>query len=320
MGFAAAVSLLGGRAVAQERRVLRAAGPPNDGFKAMYYGQRSGIFAKYGLDVQITSVNNGAAAAAALIGGAVDVVMTNILALIQAHRRGVPMTLLAANSLDTAEKPNMYLLVRKDAPIHSGRDLNGKTVALPGLSDIGGFGTKAWIDRSGGDSRTVRFLEVGTAALVAALLQGRADAATITEPFASQGLATGGLRIVTAPLDAIAPRFEAGAYAVMEPFVAQNLDAMHQLALGLHEAVVYCNSHLAETADLVASYSGATLEVIAKMNRFIDPEYVDVRLIQPVIDAAAKYGAVDQAFPASELISAAALRAPARELTPSRAR
>ena len=32
--------------------VVRAVGPPNDGYKAVYYGVKSGIFRKYGLDVQ----------------------------------------------------------------------------------------------------------------------------------------------------------------------------------------------------------------------------------------------------------------------------
>jgi ABC-type nitrate/sulfonate/bicarbonate transport system substrate-binding protein len=45
----------------QELIPLRAIGAPNDGFKAMHYGARSGLFARYGLNVTVTSVNNGAA-------------------------------------------------------------------------------------------------------------------------------------------------------------------------------------------------------------------------------------------------------------------
>lgn len=310
IAFLAALSLAGERADAAERSVLRVAGPPNDGFKAMYYGVRSGLFAKYGLTVEVTAVNNGAAAAAALIGGDVDVAMVNILSLIQAHRRGVAMRMLAASFWANGGKPTTFLLVLKDSPIRSGRDLNGKTVALPGLADLGSIGTKAWIDQTGGDSQTVRLLEIMISAVVPALVQGRADAVTITEPFASQALATGQVRVLATPLDAIAKRFQGGAFIVMEPAVEKNLDAMRRLAQGLHEAMLYTNSHLAETVDLVASYSGATPEVVAKMNRATDPEYVDVRNIQPVIDAMAKYGAVDKAFPADELISSAALKPP----------
>jgi len=302
--------LLGGRAEAQEHRVLRAAGAPNDGIKALYYGVRSGIFARLGLTVEITAVNNGAAAAAALIAGDINVAHVNILSLIQAHRRGIDMRMLAAAFAADDAKPTTLMLVGKDSPVHSGRDLNGKTVALPALADLGSIGTKAWIDRTGGDAQTVRFIEIAISAIVPALVQGRADAVTITEPFASQALATGGVRVLATPLGAIAKRFQGGAYVVMEPFVTKNFDAMRRLALGLHEAMVYTNSHLAETVDLVASYSGAAPEVIAKMNRAIDPEYAEVRNVQPVIDAMAKYGAIDKGFPADEIISSAALKPP----------
>lgn len=305
-----ALALLRERAGAQEPRVLHAGGSPNDGIKALYYGVRSGIFTKYGLTVEIMSVNNGAAASAALIGGDLDVAQVSILNLIQAHRRGVAMRMLAGAFSAVSENPTTFMLVRKDSPIHSGRDLNGKIVALPGLADLGSIGTKAWIDQTGGDSQTVHFVEFMISTVVPVLVQGRADAVTVTEPFASQAVASGEVRVLATPLGAIAKRFVGGAYAVMEPVVAKNFDTMHRFAQGLHEAVLYTNSHLAETIDLVASYSGAAPEVIARMNRATDPEYVDAGAIQPVIDAMAKYGAIDQAFPADEIISAAALKAP----------
>jgi len=302
--------LLAERVAAQAPRVLHAAGAPNDGIKALYYGVRSGIFPKLGLTVEITAVNNGAAAAAALIAGDMNVAHVNILSLIQAHRRGIDMRMLAAAFAADDAKPTTLMLVGKDSPLRSGRDLNGKTVALPALADLGSIGTKAWIDQTGGDAQTVRFIEIAISAIVPALVQGRADAVTITEPFASQALATGQVRLLATPLGAIAKRFQGGAYVVMEPFVAKNFDTMRRLAQGLHEAMVYTNSHLAETVDLVASYSGAAPEVIAKMNRAIDPEYAEVRNVQPVIDAMAKYGAIDKGFPADEIISAAALKPP----------
>ncbi|HXP92395.1 MAG TPA: ABC transporter substrate-binding protein [Candidatus Binatia bacterium] len=307
----AAVSLLGPRrAFAQEQPVLHAAGPPNDGFKAMYYGARSGIFAKYGLTVEITPTNNGSAAAAALISGDMDVAMVNILTLIQAHRKGIAMRMIAPNFWITSDKPNISALVLKDSPLRGGRDLAGKTIASPGLGDILSVGTQAWIDQNGGDSRTVHFIELPSSAAVQFLEQGRADVVTVIEPFVGQAMATGKVRILAQPMYAIAKQLQVGSYVVMEPVVLKKFDAMSRLARGLHEASLYTNTHLAETVELVASYSGASPEAIAKMNRVVDPEYCEVRYIQPVIDALAKYGAIDKGFPAGEIISSAALKPP----------
>jgi NitT/TauT family transport system substrate-binding protein len=306
----AALCLTGRRAAAQTPAVLHAAGPPNDGFKAMYYGVSSGIFAKYGLTVQITAVNNGAAAAAALIGGDDDVAMVNILTLIQAHIKGIPMRMIAPNFLVTADKPNVACLVLKDSPLRTGRDLVGKTVATPGLGDINVIATNAWVEQSGGDPKTIRFVELPTSAAVQFLEAGRADASCVIEPFVGQAMASGKVRVLAYTMAAIGKQLQVGSYVVMEPVVEKKFDAMTRLARGLHESSLYTNTHLAETVDLVAGYSGAPPDAIAKMNRVIDPEYCDVRMVQPVIDAMARYGGIDKPFPAADIISSAALKPP----------
>ena len=51
-------------------------------------------------------------------------------------------------------------------------------------------------------------------------------------------------------------------------------------------------------------------DVVARSTRFIDAEYLDPALIAPVIGVLVKYGIIDRAFPASELISPYALSRP----------
>ena len=46
--------------------------------------------------------------------------------------------------------------------------------------------------------------------------------------------------------------------------------------------------------------------------RIIDPEYVEVRNIQPLLDVCVKYGVLDRAFPAEEIISPVAVKPPDR--------
>ena len=49
-------------------------------------------------------------------------------------------------------------------------------------------------------------------------------------------------------------------------------------------------------------------DVSARSFRMSDPEYVEVRNIQPVIDVRAKYGQLDKPCPAEEIIATAALK------------
>jgi NitT/TauT family transport system substrate-binding protein len=276
----------------------------------MHYGARSGLFARYGLNVTVTSVNNGAAAAAAVIGGDADVAMANVLTLIQAYRRGVAMRMIAPNYLESSDKPTVAVLVLKESPLRTARDLAGKTVGAPGLVDAISIGMRAWIEQNGADAKAVRFVEMPIATTVAMLESSRADAVGSIEPFVTQAMSSGKLRVLTYPMAALGARLQLGSYIVMEPNVEKKLDAMTRLARALHEASAFTSTHPAETVELVASYSGATPETVAKMNREVDPEYCDPRLIQPVINALAKYGGIDQAFPAAEIISTAALKPP----------
>jgi NitT/TauT family transport system substrate-binding protein len=302
--------LASGPAGSQELQRIRVAGPANDGFRALYYGVRSGIFRRYGLDVQPLIVNSGAAGTAALVGGSAEVAYTNIVTVIQGHRRGIAMRIIAPATLYSTERPSSTgTLVLTNSAVKSGRDLNGKILGTLALGDLNAVATLAWIDQTGGDSKSVRLIEVPSSAVVAFLEENRADAVTAIEPGLSQALATGKVRAVTRPLDAIAKRFQAGAYVVMAGEADKIPDAMSRFARALHESQLYTNSHFAETVDLVASYSGVAPDVIARSTRMIDPEFVDPRNIQPVIDLLAKYGQLEKAFPAEDIIATAAMKA-----------
>lgn len=289
--------------------VIRAVGPPNDGFKAVFYGVKSGIFKKYGLDVQTSIVASGAAAAAALSGGAADIAYTNILTLIQAHTHNVPMVFVASGNLQVAGKTQTDMLVLADSTIKSGKDLNGKTLGSSSLRDINAAASMAWIDKTGGDSKTVKVVEVPASAGAAFLEEHRADAVTLNEPAVSQAIATGKIRILAPPYDAVGTGMTAG-FAAMAPYVTQNRDVMERFAKAMHESSLYTNAHAAETVDLVAAYSGVPADVVAKSVRFVDAEYLEPRYLQPMIDLCARYQLIDKNFPAAEVISSVAVKPP----------
>ncbi len=289
--------------------VIRAVGPPNDGFKAVFYGVKSGIFKKYGLDVQTSIVASGAAAAAALSGGAADIAYTNILTLIQAWTHNVPMVFVSPGNLQKTGMSQTNLLVLSDSPIKTGKDMNGKTLGSSSLRDINAAASLAWIDKTGGDTKTVKVVEVPASAGAAFLTEHRADAVVLNEPAVSQAIATGKIRILAPPYDAVGSGMTAG-FAAMAPYVAANRDAMDRFAKAMHEASTYTNAHMAETVDMVAAYSGATPEVVAKSVRFVDADYLEPRYLQPMIDLCAHYQLIDKNFPAADVISSVAVKPP----------
>jgi NitT/TauT family transport system substrate-binding protein len=294
----------------QELPTVRVAGPPIDDYKPVYYAIRSGLFRKYGLNVEATITTSGSAALAAVAGGSVQVAFTSLPAVLQAHVRGVGFKIVAPAQYYLTEAPTVGLIVKKDSPIRSGRDLNGTTIATNSLKDLNSTATLAWMDKNGGDSRTVKVVELPSSAIAAAIDDGRVSASSISVPFLDAALASGKVRMLAKSYDAIGKKFETSVYVALDDYIAQNPDTMVRFGKAMHEAIVYTNNHLPETVDLVASFSGIDPALVAKSIRAVDPEYVDPRNIQPMIDTALKYGLIDRGFKADEIIASTASRAP----------
>lgn len=301
---------LPGRVGAQQGPPIRVAGPPFDAYKSAQYAATAGLFKRAGLNVELLTMNSGNAAMAALVGGSIEIAFTSLLPVMQAHLRGLSFQLVAPSGWYLSEAPQLELLTKKDSPIRTGRDLNGKVVASASLRDLNAVAALAWVDQNGGDSKTVRIVEMPNPAMLAALQEGRVDAIALGSPFIEQAISSGTARVLAKSYDAIAKRFQVAGYIATAEYIDKNLDAMRRLSRVLHDAAVYTNSHLPETVPMVAAYSGVDAAIIAKSIRATDPEYSDPRNIQPLIDVSAKYGIIDRAFPADEIISAAALRPP----------
>jgi NitT/TauT family transport system substrate-binding protein len=296
--------------IAQEPVTIRVAGPPNEGYKDVYYAVQAGLFKKYGLDVQTRITNGGAIVLAGLVGGSYDVAYSNLVPVLQAHVRGVAFQIVSPSTMFESDQTQNAMLVTADSPMRTARDLNGKTIGTQSLQDLNSVAMRAWIDKNGGDSRSIHVLEVPSAAAVASLVAHRVDAMALSEPLLGEALATGKVRIFAKPQAAIADRFQAQAFVAMADFVAQHPDVMARFAQAMHESAVYNNAHMADTVQLVSSFTAVPADVVAHSVRAIDAEYASPRYIQPLIDAAAKYGMIPHAFPAEELISPAALKSP----------
>jgi ABC-type nitrate/sulfonate/bicarbonate transport system substrate-binding protein len=137
----------------------------------------------------------------------------------------------------------------------------------------------------------------------AALEAGRIQAGTISNPNLEQAMATGKFRSIGSSLDGIAKRFMVAAWCTTSDYLTKNRDLVDRFAGAMRTATLYANTHHAETAPLIAAFTGIDPAQALAMKRTTCAEYLDPREIQPVIEAAAKYKVLDHPFPAQDLIS-----------------
>jgi NitT/TauT family transport system substrate-binding protein len=268
------------------------------------YAQDAGLFRKFGLDVTLTPNASGAAVAAAVIGGAVDIGKSSLTALITAYAKGIPITLVAPSALYNVDAPVTGTIVRADSPLRRARELNGKTVAVQSVRGSLQLATMAWVDRDGGDSSTLKFLELPPAAGLIALASDRVDAVTLANPYLTQALDAKQARVLGWSSEAIAKRFLLTAYFTTKTFAAQNADVVTRFAQAMAASALYLNTHQTETAGLIARFTGALPDAVAKIPHETFATVLDPRDVQPYIDASVKYKFIPDHIDAAALIAA----------------
>jgi len=282
--------------------VVRVATLPIDPTAEIFYAQELGFFKKAGISVEVSTFTNGGASAAALVGGAVDIGLADLVSMASAHSRGLPLTYLVPGAVYTKDAQTYFLIVRKASTIKTAKDLHGKTIAVNGIKNINQIPTEAWIDNNGGDAKSVKFVEMPYPSMVPALDAARVDAAAVTEP--TLALTQGKYRVLSLSDKNVAPSFLVAGYATTSDFAQKHPELVKKFVTAMVETAKWANTHRPQSAAILAKVSKLTPDVTDRMVRAYYGERLDAAQIQPVIDAAVKYGVIGKSFPASEIIAA----------------
>jgi NitT/TauT family transport system substrate-binding protein len=283
--------------------------PPAEEITPLLYAIRSGIFRRLGLDVKVIYLNNGAAVAAAVVGGTVQFGSTSAFTTILAEARSVPIKIVAPSSIYTPSYP-FGILVKKDSPIQTAADFNGKTFATPSLNDYSSLFLQAWVDKNGGNSQSMKAVELPSSAMTAALTQGRIDTVTFAGPLLAQALDSGAVRLIAKPMASVIGRnndFVLGDYFTTASYAQANPSVVQSFVRGILEANAYVNKHHPETAPLVADILKIDVQVVEKSDRLQFREANEPKDIQPFVDLLVKYKIIDKPIDVTDLYAPAAL-------------
>jgi NitT/TauT family transport system substrate-binding protein len=281
----------------------------DDGARPLLYAVQSGLFKKVGLRVEIVKLANGAAIAAAVIGGSIEVGKGSTLTAVLAHVKGLPVVAIANNTTYSKEAPDTVMVVERDSSIKTPRDLPGKTIGVIGLQDFNTLVIQAWLTQNGVDPATVKFLEVPNAAATAAMDQGRIDATVLLEPVYSTVMASGKFRGIGSPSSALGSRFSEGVLFANTSWVAEHRDEIVRFNREVREAAAYVSSHEEETKPIIAQFAGYDAATLQNFHPPMRAQTLDPADLQPIIDAAAKFKFIQQTFPARDMICDCAISA-----------
>lgn len=297
--LAGAAALLFPRiAGAQTLTTLQIGVNSNESNADAFYAKDAGIFAKNGLDVDINVLTGGAAVGAAVTGGTLQVGAANLLTLVTAIARGLPFVAIAPAAISEEAHPASGIVVAADSPIHGAKDLDGKIVSGISIGGLDQLAAYAWIDKNGGDSSTIKYIELPPPSVPTALEQGRIAAGLVPEPLLSAELEKGGLRLLGHGYDGIAPRFQTVVWFAKRDWANANAATVRAFATSLTQGQAWAN---ANPQLAIASLSKWTKSNVDRLRTAVSTT-LDPALMQPLIDSAYKYKMLPRRVTPAEVI------------------
>lgn len=299
--LAALAALAGGSAAtAQTAPLLRVATSPSDAFAEAIYAQGAGFFKDAGLNVELVSLSNSGALAAAVAGGAIDFGLANPIAVASARAQGLPLSVIAPSALFLAKEPATVLIVAKNSPLNSAKDLEGKTIAAIEVRGTQQASIRQWMAKNGADASGVKFVELPFTTMAAMLNGNRIDAAMIGEPALSAAKPL--VRIFASPYEAVAPQWYLNVWFANADWLQKNRATARTFVAVMSKTATWANAHQAETGVMLQKFIPLADDVVAKMTRAqyglkLNPQYM-----QPILDTAAKYGVLKAPVDAKDLI------------------
>jgi NitT/TauT family transport system substrate-binding protein len=260
------------------------------------YARDLGYFKQAGLDVDVQILNSGGAIAAAVAGGSLQIAAANPLPVFAAHERGLDFAIVVPGALYDSKTYPANFVIAPQSTRRTGKDFEGSTIAVTSLSGLDPLGALAWIDKTGGDWHKVKFIELTHAAEADAVADGRVAAALIADP--SVPIAEGKVRALTHSYDAIGNHFFAALWFARRDWADKNPDVVRRFRIAIDRAGDWATRNPVPAAPLLKK----DMNIVVDRAHEVHARSVDESMLQPVIDAAVKYGILDHTMDARDVI------------------
>jgi NitT/TauT family transport system substrate-binding protein len=298
--------LLGLRPVSAQSALptVRMGTMPNDVEGEPFYGADSGTWQASGITADVTYFTTGANIITALLAGNIDVGIANPLSLAVAIARDIPLQALAPGVLITKQHTYPNLVIAKDSPMKSPKDLAGATIGVSEVKSFNYYSVLAWLDGYGVALKSIKFVELPFTEVGVALQRGIIQAGFLPEPFTSQFLAAGLIRLFGDTYIAIAPELSVAIWCGTRAWVKNNPDTVKKFLNGVYATAKYCNTHQAETGATLIRVAKLDPTTLSSVRRAYFATQPDKKYLDPILQMAGKYGALPRPVSYEEFMGA----------------
>ena len=218
------------------------------------------------------------------------------------REQGVPVKICYLGHRDGST-----VIIRKDLPGQSLRDLRGKTFAIPSKYSNQYLVIRKLMDDQGVKPEEIKFVELPPPDMPGALASKAIDAYFVGEPHAAKAELDGSGRVLYHAKD-IWPHFISCVLVVTEKLINEHPEVVRDLVRGIAESGEWAETHRLEAAKVVSPY----FRQDEKLVRYVltePPDRVSYRMLTPtdedlqaIHDMAIKAGILTKPISMKDLI------------------
>jgi NitT/TauT family transport system substrate-binding protein len=269
----------------------------------LYLGMDKGFFEEEGLKISPQLAEGGAAIVPSVVSGDYQIGFSNTTSLIIAGSKKLPIQIISQGVLGGTGPDDAWdgVMVPKGSGVKDIKDLEGKTVAVNTLNNVSQVVVNTALEKAGADYKKVKYVEVPFPDMNAALESGRVDAAFEVEPGYSGALAAGSKSVSNA-YEEMAPNYTVATYFASKQYIGESRDVVDRFVRAMQKSLDYASSHDDEVRAIVGTYTEIPQEVVDKMKLPVWKSDLNEPTIEQTIEAATKYGFIDEAPSLDDLI------------------
>jgi NitT/TauT family transport system substrate-binding protein len=258
-----------------------------------YAAEKFGYFAAEGIATTTQPVQAGAIGIPGLVSGSFDVLYANCISTLTALERGIDLRIIAEATTIATHPPDVdALFIRKGDPIHNGKDLEGKIIAINVKYDLMWLVMQGYVEKTGGDVNKITYREVPVPSMLDALKNKQVDAALVLDPFMTMAMGNPEFEIAGWPSSMVMPGMPSSLWITSGPTADTKTKQIAAYVRGFLKGVDWFNAHLGdpEFIALVASYTKTDPQLLAKMYAAKQPTGIDPVIMKKLVSVVKGYG------------------------------
>ncbi|HEV8470060.1 MAG TPA: ABC transporter substrate-binding protein [Candidatus Limnocylindria bacterium] len=274
-------------------RTLKVGYLPLTDFLGMYAAIEQGYMAEEGLKLELQAMAGGATIIPAIVGGSLDFGISNYVSVIVANGQGIKIKAFSDSAYGSKASPPFAIIVKKGSAIKTAKDLNGKKVAVNTRNGIVHVGVMEWIERGGGDPKTVQYVELPFPQMPPAITQGQVDAAAPTEPFVTVSTSQDA-SVLSYYLTDLRDNCAIAGFISTDDWITKNRDAAQAFHRANTKGMDWVAKNEKTAREYAAKYANLDPAIAAKINLAALRSTPLLDAVQFWVDMTKKWGLLDK--------------------------